>query len=128
MLKLTYTERSFFLEYLTQPLEEWVAQRLILALRVGQCLCFEPSRAAFLLPGDLPGIELLKTEVKLNDHLLSWSIGDADYLEVTLRGSWLSDGSVATVGVFVTTICEATELFLYKLWQESQVSTPVMSD
>lgn len=38
MLKLTYTETSFHLECLTQSLEEWVAQRVILALRVGQSL------------------------------------------------------------------------------------------
>lgn len=29
MLKLTYTESSFYLECLTLSLEEWVAQRVI---------------------------------------------------------------------------------------------------
>jgi len=128
MLKLTYTERSFSLEYLHLPLEEWVAQRVIFALRVGECLCFEPSTASFLLPIDLPGIEILKVEVAQNDDVLSLSICDAEYLEVTLRGSWISDGSVATVGVFVTTLCGVTEVFLQQLWQNSQTDTPVTSD
>jgi len=128
MLKLIYTERNFCLEYLTQPLEAWVAQRVILAMRVGECLCFEPSTASFLLPIDLPGIEILKAEVDRNKDVLSLSICDAEYLEVTFRGSWISDGAVATVGIFVTTLCEVTEVFLCKLWQEAQVGAPVMSD
>ncbi len=128
MLKLIYTEGSFCLEYLAQPLEAWVAQRAILAMRVGQCLCFEPSTAAFLLPIDLPGIEILKAQIAQNEDVLSLSICDAEYLEVTLRGSWISDGSVATVGIFVTTLFEVTEVFLDQLWQEAQVGAPVMSD
>ncbi|MHC5726844.1 MAG: alr0857 family protein, partial [Nostoc sp.] len=47
MLKLTYTESSFDLECLTLSLEQWVAQRVILSLRVGQGLCIEPNTASF---------------------------------------------------------------------------------
>ena len=60
MLKLTYTNNSFYLECLTQSLEEWVAQRVILALRVSQTLRIEPTTASFMLPLDLPGVERLK--------------------------------------------------------------------
>ncbi|MEM9926593.1 MAG: alr0857 family protein, partial [Cyanobacteria bacterium P01_D01_bin.50] len=56
MLKLTYTENSFYLELLTQSVEEWIQARVILTLRVGQSLCVEPSTASFLLPVDLPGL------------------------------------------------------------------------
>ncbi|MBD0385300.1 MAG: hypothetical protein ICV54_01890, partial [Nostoc sp. C3-bin3] len=89
MLKLTYTESSFYLECLTLSLEEWVAQRVILALRVGQSFCIEPSTASFLLPVDLPGVEVLKAEVKKDDReIIALSACDAEYMEVTLRGSW----------------------------------------
>ncbi len=130
MLKLTYTERSFYLECLTQPLEEWVAQRVILALRVGQGLCVEPSTASFLLPVDLPGVEVLKAEVKRDDReIIALYACDTEYVEVTLRGSWLSDGSEDAVGVFVTTMSDRAELFLHKLWQEAQESSAsVMSE
>jgi hypothetical protein len=123
MLKLTYTESSFYLERLTLPLEEWVAQRVILAVRVGQSLCIEPSIASFLLPADLPGVEVLKAEVKRDDTgIITLCACDAEYMEVTLRGSWLLDSSTAAVGVFFTTMSEHSEFFLHKLWQEAQES------
>ncbi|MBW4673219.1 MAG: hypothetical protein KME52_04125 [Desmonostoc geniculatum HA4340-LM1] len=129
MLKLTYTENSFYLEFLTQSLEEWVAQRVILALRVGQTLSVEPSTASFLLPVDLPGVEMLKAEVKRDDReIIALCVCDSEYVEVTLRGSWLSDGSEDAVGVFVTTMSDRAEFFLHKLWQEAQACASVMSE
>ncbi|MEA5550454.1 hypothetical protein VB713_05585 [Anabaena cylindrica UHCC 0172] len=128
MLKLIYTEGSFNLECLTLSLEEWVAQRVILALRIGQPLHFEPSTASFLLPVDLPGVERLKIEVQRNDgEIIVLSTCDAEYLEVTLRGSWLSDGDDDAVGVFVTTMSDRTEFFLNKLWNDAQADASVKS-
>ena len=129
MLKLTYTESSFYLECLTLSLEEWLAQRVILALRVGQSLCIEPSTASFLLPVDLPGVEVLKAEVKRDDReIIALSTCDAEYMEVTLRGSWLLDSSKDAVGVFFTTMSDRAEFFLHKLWQEAQACASVMSE
>lgn len=129
MLKLTYTEGSFYLEQLTQSLEEWVAQRVILSLRIGQRLCFEPSTASFLLPVDVPGLEALKIEVQRHDsEIVALSVCDADYLEVTLQGSWLSIGNDEGAGVFITVMSDRTEFFLHKLWQEAQSCASVMSE
>ena len=129
MLKLTYTESSFDLEFLTLSLEEWVAQRVILALRVGQSLCIEPSTASFLLPVDLPGVEVLKAEVKRDDReIIALCASDTQYMEVTLQGSWLSDSSKDAVGVFFTTMSDRAEFFLHKLWQEAQACASVMSE
>ncbi|MBW4428391.1 MAG: hypothetical protein KME50_29140 [Nostoc desertorum CM1-VF14] len=123
MLKLTYTQSSFYLECLTLSLEEWVAQRVILALRVGQSLSIQPSTASFLLPADIPGLEVLKAEVK-RDHagIVTLCACDAEYMEVTLQGSWLLDSSKNVVGVFITTMSHHTEFFLHKLWQEAETS------
>ncbi|MEA5576695.1 alr0857 family protein [Anabaena sp. UHCC 0451] len=129
MLKLTYTEGSFYLECLTLSLEEWVTQRVILSMRVGQPLHFEPSTASFLLPVDLPGVERLKAEVQRNDsEIIALSICDAEDLEVILRGSWLSDSSENKVGVFVTTMSYRTEFFLQKLWLEAQVCASFVNE
>lgn len=129
MLKLTYTETSFYLECLAQSLEEWVTQRVILALRVGQCLCVEPSTASFLLPVNLPGVEMLKALVKREDSEIIALCGcDNECVEVTLRGSWLSNGSQDAEGVFVTAMSDRTEFFLHKLWQEAQHRASVMSE
>ncbi|NWF58640.1 MAG: hypothetical protein HXY43_04830 [Fischerella sp.] len=129
MLKLTYTETSFHLECLTQSLEEWVAQRVILALRVGQSLCVEPSTASFLLPADLPGLEQLKTQVQWDEReIIALCPSDAEYIEVTLRGSWLSEISEDVEGVFVTTMSDRTELLLHKLWLAAGRCASVMSE
>ncbi|MBH8560858.1 hypothetical protein I8748_01460 [Nostoc sp. CENA67] len=129
MLKLTYTEESFYLECLTQPLEDWVAQRVIFALRVGQSLCVEPSTASFLLPVDLPGVDLLKAEVKRDDsEIIDLCACDSECMEVTLRGSWLSDGSEDAMGVFATSMSDRAEFLLQKLWQEAQACASVMSE
>lgn len=129
MLKLTYTETSFHLECLTQSLEEWVAQRVILALRIGQSLCVEPSSASFLLPVALPGLEQLKFEVQWDEReTIVLCVCDSNYLEVTLRGSWLSDGSEDVKGVFVTTISDRTELLLHKLWLAATSCASAMSE
>jgi hypothetical protein len=146
MLKLTYTENSFYLECLTLSLEEWLAQRVILALRVGQALSIAPSNASFLLPVDLPGVERLKAEVQSYDsEIIAVSTCDVEYMEVTLKGSWLFNSSEDSVGVFVTTIhdlpsgdpysvgevmptASRTESFLYKLWREAQACASVISE
>jgi hypothetical protein len=129
MLKLTYTERSFCLECITQSLEEWVAQRVIFAMRVGQNLSVEPSTASFLLPVDLPGVEALMAEVKRDDReIMAFCVCDSEYVEVTLQGSWLSNSAGDAVGVFITTMSDRTEFFLHKLWQAAQVCSSVMSE
>jgi hypothetical protein len=123
MLKLTYTETSFFLECFTQSLEDWVQARVILAMRIGQPLCVEPSNASFLLPVDLPEIDVLYGQTKRQDReILSVCACDTEYLEVSLRGSWLSCGTSSVEGVFVTEMSDRTEFFLHKLWLEAQLT------
>ncbi|MEO1184989.1 MAG: alr0857 family protein, partial [Cyanobacteria bacterium J06636_27] len=122
MLKLTYTENSFYLELLTESVEEWIQARVILSLRVGQGLCVEPSTASFLLPVDLPGLGKLRTEVKqdYNREVIELCACDREFLEVSLRGYWLSVNSQNMSGGFVTSMKPNTECFLHKLWLEAR--------
>jgi len=123
MLKLTYIETGFYLEYLAKSLEEWVQGRVILALRVGECLCIEPSNAAFLLPADLPGLDTLAVEVRRQDpESLTLSVCDAEYVEVSIKGTWVSLDTDSNEGVFVAAMSHSIEFFLLKLWQDAQVS------
>ena len=129
MLKLTYIETGFYLEYLAKSLEEWVQGRVILALRVGETLCIEPTTASFLLPADLPGVETLAVEVKRLDlESVSLSVCDAEYIEVSIEGTWISSEADSTEGVFVAAMSHSIEFFLLKLWQDSQVSASVLSE
>ena len=121
MLKLTYTETGFHLERLAQSLEDWVTLRTILALRVGQGICIKPSTASFLLPDNLPGMQLLDAEARREDgEAIALSMCDAEYIEVSLRGTWVSGGADDDEGVFVTAMSDRAEFFICKLWQEAQ--------
>ena len=129
MLKLTYLETGFYLEYLAKSLEDWVQERVVLALRVGESLYIEPTTAAFLLPADLPDLETLVTEIRrLDPESISLSAGDAEYIEVSLNGTWVSLNADSDEGVFVAAMSHSIEFFLLKLWQDSQVSASVLSE
>ncbi len=122
MLKLTYTENGFYLERLAQPLEEWVTTRVILALRAGTNLCVEPSTASFLLPANMPQLRHLERHGEGEDAI-ALSICDAEYVEVSLRGTWMTSDVDGAEGVFVTSLGYAVEFFLIKLWEESEIRT-----
>ncbi len=127
MLKLTYTENGFYLELLAQPLEEWVTARVMVALRSGTSLCVEPSNASFLLPADLPHLNALERQGQTEDAI-ALCLCDADYVEVSLQGTWLSSDPNGEEGIFVTVMSYAVEFFLFKLWQEAQTMTSVISE
>lgn len=122
MLKLTYTEHSFYLEHLAQSLEEWVTARVILALRAGSRLCVEPSTASFLLPADMPQLRHLERQQEGEDAI-ALCVCDADYIEVSLQGTWMTSDSEGEAGIFVTSMSYAVEFFVLKLWEESQTRT-----
>lgn len=129
MLKLTYIETGFYLESLAQPLEEWVALRVIFALRVGDRIYVEPSRAAFLLPTDLPGLNLLADEVRRQGiDEIELSTCDAEYVEVILKGTWIAAEAESANGVFVAALSYSTEFLLMKLWHDAQIGASVLSD
>jgi hypothetical protein len=129
MLKLTYTETGFNLERLAQSPEQLVALRVVLAMRVGQSICVEPSTAAFLLPANLPALSLLETEARKDDTgTIALCVADAEYVEVTLRGTWISDQSEEADGVFVTVLSDRAELLVFKLWLETQDAASVVEE
>lgn len=127
MLKLTYIEDSFRLERLAQPLEEWVRHRVILSLRAAKTICVDPSTASFLLPFDLPYLRDLANVIE-EDNLegVAVSYCDVDYVEVSLNGTWVAEFPDCEEGILVATLSDRAEFFLFRLWQEAQVFTPVM--
>ncbi|MBD1826977.1 hypothetical protein NDI47_02590 [Microcoleus vaginatus GB1-A2] len=129
MLKLTYTETGFNLERLAQSPEQLVALRVVLAMRVGQSISVEPSTAAFLLPANLPALPLLESEARRNDNdAIALCVADADFVEVTLRGTWISGESEGADGVFAAVLGDRAELLLLKLWLETQAAAEVVGE
>lgn len=118
MLKLTYTDVGLYLERLTVSLETLVAQRVILAMRLGQTLHVEPGKAAFLLPMDTPGLERLESMIRLEraQDVVIVAVDD-ECVEVSIKGNWIAQDVAAHEGTFLAILGDRTELFVYKLWQ-----------
>ncbi len=126
MLKLTYTETGFYLERLAQPLEDWVVTRTLFALRTGVSFSVEPSTASFLLASDLPQLEQLQALADREGDAIALCACDAEFVEVSLYGNWMSTTPDGEEGNFVVALSDRTEFFLVKLWQESQAFASVI--
>ncbi|PZV01652.1 MAG: hypothetical protein DCF32_16040 [Leptolyngbya sp.] len=116
MLKLTYSDADLLIEHLDLTVEAMVTQRSLVALRAGQPLVVQPGYGAFALPADLPGIAALKAR---GQEAIDISPCDIDWLEVTLRGTWLADSAVSAEGILVAELGPALERQLVALWQRS---------
>ncbi|NJL60727.1 MAG: hypothetical protein HC903_01460 [Methylacidiphilales bacterium] len=53
MLKLTYTENNFNIEYIETNLQDWIENRVTFSLRTGLNGYIEHTTASFLLPSIL---------------------------------------------------------------------------
>lgn len=118
MLKLTYTENNFNLERVNESLEDWVNTRVVLALRLATKIHIEPSTASFLVPANLE--RLADLEKVAEENSVKLYLCDAEYVEVALRGLWLTSDAESETGVFVTALLPSTELLLLQLSQSEQ--------
>ena len=96
--------------------------RVMLSLRAGLRLLFEPSTASFLIAVDKSWQALLQTAA-LDNEAIAVCVCDAEYIEVSLRGTWLTTDGESAEGVFVAVISDHTELLLFNLWLEAQACT-----
>ena len=124
MLKLNYTDYGLFLEQVTASLEVVATQRVMLAVHVGEPLHLEPSQASFLLPVELPGISQLKCLLQENvaDAIALTSV-DEEFVEVSLKGTWIASSANAESGTFITALAPESELLIYELWRVTQRQT-----
>ncbi len=129
MLKLSYTESDLHLERSSAPLETFVQQRALLALRLAQPFHMEPSTASFLLVLDEPSWEELEGVLAQDRNRHTTAVPtDEDLIEVTVEGTWLADTEEAEDGTFVAALSEEAERFIFRLWTvtEAQVSSPAL--
>ncbi|BAU67399.1 hypothetical protein STA3757_48160 [Stanieria sp. NIES-3757] len=133
MLKLTYTEKGFYLELLTDLLEEWLANRVLLCLRAATSIYVEPSTASFLLPANSSCLKELKALQQDNDEILELidsdpediCSADRDNLEISLQGTWLTSSEDSEEGIFVCQLTPRAELLLSQLWQAANLEASV---
>ncbi|MBD2096731.1 hypothetical protein H6F90_16635 [Trichocoleus sp. FACHB-591] len=127
MLKLNYTEDGLYMERVMTSPELAIAQRVVLAMRLGQSLQVEPGHASLLLPADVPELEQLELSLRQECRgRVNVIPVDDEFVEVSLNGSWIAESKEAHEGMFLTMLSDRTEFFLYKLWQmsEAHISTP----
>lgn len=126
MLKITYLEDEIYLEYLEESIEAWKANRILVSLRAGVSIFVEDSTACLVIPVDTPYIMgLAELEAKKQ---ITITPCDAEYLEIVLPGTWVTSNEDSEEGIFVCDLHHSSESFLYRIWQESQVSSSVVSE
>jgi hypothetical protein len=127
MLKLIYTETDLHMEKLSASLEEWVSQRVLLALRVGTKISVEPTGASFGLSTSLAGWpELEKLIGREASEAVSLSVCDDELIEIGLEGYWLCQNPVNEEGVFVTHLPPIVEKTLLDMWEIFNSRQPVL--
>jgi hypothetical protein len=130
MLKLNYTDVGLYMERTMTNPELLIAQRVLLAMRLGRLLqrgnCFaplhvEPGRASFLLPADIPQLKVLEMALHQDyGSVVTLIAVDEEFVEVGLSGSWIAEDKDAHEGMFLTVMSDRTEFLTYKLWQMSE--------
>lgn len=128
MLKITYTEKGFYLEHLSESLETWLANRVLVCLRATASIYVEPSTASLLLPIDLPYFRDLEALEERSSNLLELNICDDYSAEVSLQGTWITTNENSEEGIFVSSLDERTEFFLYQLWKEGNLDTSLIGE
>jgi hypothetical protein len=135
MLKLKYTDVGLFMERTMTNPELLIAQRVLLAMRLGQMLYIKPGCASFLLPADIPELKVLEMALQREyGSAVTLIVVDEEFVEVGLSGSWIAEDKNAHEGMFLTVMSdslsealrERTEFLIYKLWQlsEAHISSP----
>jgi hypothetical protein len=122
MLKLNYTDVGLYMERTMTNPELLIAQRVLLAMRLGRSIRVEPGRASFLLPADIPQLQVL--EMALHQEygsVVTLIAVDEEYVEVGISGSWIAEDKDAHEGMFLTVMSDRNEFLIYKLWQMSEV-------
>lgn len=124
MLKLNYTDYGLFLERVATSLDVVATQRVMLAVYTGEPLHLEPSRAAFLLPVSDPEVTPL-VEVLQEDTTgaIALTVVDINFVEVSLKGTWIANSASAEAGTFITVLPPQSELLIARLWQMTQQPT-----
>jgi hypothetical protein len=127
MLKLIYTETDLHIEKLTASVEDWIGQRVLLALRVGKKVVVEPMNASFSLSTNLAGWNDLEYLIcREANEAVALSICDADSIEIGLEGYWLASSCTSEEGVFVTNLPPKVETALLKMWQLYHCCEPLL--
>ena len=128
MLKITYTNTGFYLEILSDSLENWLIDRVLLCLRASTSIYIEPSTASVLLPGDLPHLQMIVDFKEDHEGIIDLTPCDEKSVEFRLRGTWVTTNENSESGIFVSTLSDYAETSIYQLWQSANLGTSLIGD
>lgn len=115
MLKLTYTDDNFYIERLSESLEDWLTIRTLLYLRAAKPMSIEHSAASFSIMTDLSNWDDLRALEAENQEKIEFNLCDAEYMEVSLQGIWITSEEPTNEGVFVCNLSKKAEIMLDRL-------------
>ena len=124
MLKLNYNDYGLFLERVTASLDAIATQRVMLAVYAGETLHLEPGRAAFLVSAEATGVDQLENVLQADTtQTMTLTYVDDEFVEVSLKGTWIANSANAEAGTFITALTPVVEVLIYQLWQVTQRQT-----
>jgi hypothetical protein len=116
MLKMMFTAEGITVTRLKKSVEKVVAQRTVLAVRLGESLHVQKGTATLLLPQSM--VRGLVGKVDL------CAVDEAD-VEVTFAGTWLSAHHDADEGVFLAVLTPEVEALVVSLWHTARLLASV---
>lgn len=124
MLKLNYNDCGLLLERVSASLDAIATQRVMLAVYAGETLHMEPGRAAFLVAADTTGFAQLESVLQSDTtQTVTLSGVDNEFVEVSLKGTWIASSADAEAGTFITALTPVCESLIYQLWQATARQT-----
>lgn len=112
MLKLVYSATGLTITRISKSLEKVVAQRAVLAVRLGQSLSIQKATCSVLFPKGLTG--------RLGEHL-TLCVADREHHEITLTGTWLTTEPESEEGILLVILPRTLEGQIVGLWQTARL-------
>lgn len=140
MLKFNYGKQGTILESVTDPIEEVIHRRVVLAIRSAQPIHMEPSVVSLIVPSEIPELRALELELaQVNCDAVSLSVRESlvplspesvlpsnftsHDIEVMMRGVWLTHHPDAEEGVFFTSLTSEIEDQIEELWTYQPIAS-----
>ena len=93
----------------------------MLAVYTGETLHLEPGRAAFLVSAKATGVDQLESVLQADTtQTMLLTYVDDEFVEVSLKGTWIANSANADAGTFITALTPVIEALIYQLWQVTQ--------
>ncbi len=118
MLKITYTETGIAIEQLTISPEAIIAQRSILALRVGRPMAVQPGYGTLLLSTRVKETMALLQSDEFAPNL-TLAPCEPGWFEVTLQGLWIAEFPNSEQGLFIVELASHLEQKIADGWRQS---------